>query len=71
MTTKTRATIIGGKDRCYYRALSTSELIEEAKYNPNIELCIALGERLQDKQRKLEGYHYDMSAERYDHDSQF
>ena len=66
-----KPTIIGGKDRCDYRAMSTSELIEEAKYAPNIELCIALGERLEKKQRKLENYHYDMEAERADYDSQF
>lgn len=39
-------TMIGGKDRCDYRALGTQALIEEARYNPNIELCVALGERL-------------------------
>ena len=39
-------TMIGGKDRCDYRALGTQALIEEARYNPNVELCIALGERL-------------------------
>ena len=39
--------IIGGKDRCDYRALSTQALIEEARYNPNVELCVALGERLE------------------------
>ena len=38
-------TIIG-KDRCYYRMQTDQELIEEAKYNPNPELCIALAERL-------------------------
>ena len=37
---------IGGKDRCDYRTLGTQALIEEAKYNPNVELCIVLGERL-------------------------
>ena len=35
-----------GKGRCDYRAMTDQELIEEAKYNPNPELCIALGERL-------------------------
>lgn len=45
-------TVIGGKDRCDYRAMSTSQLIEEAKYTPNIELCIALGERLEKKERE-------------------
>lgn len=39
-------TIIGGKDRCDYRTLGTKALIEEAQYNPNAELCIAIGERL-------------------------
>ena len=64
MTTK----IIGGKDRTDYRAMSNQELIEEAKYTPNIELCIALGERLQDMQRKLEAYRYDYEAERSGYD---
>ena len=63
-----KPTIIGGKDRTDYRAMSTQELIEEAKYCPNIELCIALGERLEDKQRKLEGYRYDVAAERHGSD---
>lgn len=45
-------TVIGGKDRCDYRAMSTTALIEEAKYTPNIELCIALGERLEKKERE-------------------
>lgn len=35
-------------DRCYYRSSSDRRLIEEARDNPNQELCIALGERLQD-----------------------
>lgn len=60
--------LIGGKDRSDYRAMSTQELIEEAKYYPSVELCIALAERLDDKQRKLEGYHYDMAAERHGSD---
>lgn len=38
--------IIIGKDRSYYRMQTDQELIEEAKYNPNPELCIALAERL-------------------------
>lgn len=45
-------TIIG-KDRSYYRMQKDEELIEEAKYNPNPELCIALGERLERK--RMEG----------------
>jgi hypothetical protein len=61
-------TIIGGKDRCDYRAMSNQELVEEAKYTPNIELCIALGERLHDMQRKLEAYRYDYEAERNGYD---
>jgi hypothetical protein len=59
--------IIGGKDRSDYRAMSTQELIEEAKYaiGPQWkELAVALAERLEDKQRKLDGYRYDMAAER-------
>jgi septal ring factor EnvC (AmiA/AmiB activator) len=35
-------------DRSYYRHESDTRLIEEAKYNPNRELAIALGERLED-----------------------
>ena len=46
--------MIGGKDRTYYRMASDDELIEEATYNPNVELCIALGERLEDITAKEE-----------------
>lgn len=35
-------------DRSYYRHEDDTRLIEEAKYNPNRELAIALGERLDD-----------------------
>lgn len=35
-------------DRSYYRSEPDNRLIEEAKYNPNRELAIALGERLED-----------------------
>lgn len=42
--------IIGGKDRCDYRAFDERTLIDEARYNPNVELCIVLGERLEDYQ---------------------
>ena len=35
-------------DRSYYRNENDTRLIEEAKYNPNRELAIALGERLED-----------------------
>jgi hypothetical protein len=41
--------IIGGKDRTYYRTMSTRELREEVKYGINVdwkELAIALAERL-------------------------
>ena len=64
MTTK----MIGGKDRTDYRVMTNRELVEEAKYTPNIELCIALGERLQDMERKLDNYRYDYEAERSDYD---
>jgi hypothetical protein len=46
--------IIGGKDRSYYRLMSDYDLIKEAVYNPSIELCIALGERLEDITHKEE-----------------
>ena len=35
-------------DRTTYRSQEDQQLIEEAKYNPNRELAIALGERLED-----------------------
>lgn len=35
-------------DRTTYRTWDETRLIEEAKYNPNRELAIALGERLED-----------------------
>lgn len=35
-------------DRTTYRTWEAKRLIEEAKYNPNRELAIALGERLED-----------------------
>jgi len=41
--------IIGGKDRDYYRGMSTKELREEVHYGINVdwkELAIALSERL-------------------------
>jgi DNA-binding XRE family transcriptional regulator len=38
--------MIGGKDRDYYRLESNSRLLQEAKYNPNIELCVVLADRL-------------------------
>ena len=52
-----KSKIIGGKDRCYYRAEPTSTLIEEAKYYPSIELCIVLGERLEQAE-KTKGFDY-------------
>ena len=66
-----KTTIIGGKDRSYYRAEPTANLIDEAKYHPNVELCIALGERLEKLQWKLDNYRLEADAERYDYDSQF
>ena len=47
--------MIGGKDRSYYRLASDRDLIEEAKYTPNAELAIALGERREDITYKEEG----------------
>lgn len=45
--------MIGAKDRNDYRAYTTKGLIEEARYYPNFELCIALAERLEDMERNL------------------
>lgn len=56
------------KDRNHYRAMSSRELIEEAKYNPNVELCIALGEKLDRAVRKIEDYRYDYDVQHYDCD---
>ena len=66
-----KPTIIGGKDRCDYRAMSTQELIEEASYAIGVEwreLAIALAERLEKKQRQIEDHRYDMEAERHGSD---
>jgi len=41
-------------DRSTYRMYEDDRLIEEAKYNPNRELAIVLGERLSDGNRDLE-----------------
>jgi DNA-binding XRE family transcriptional regulator len=38
------------KDRSYYRTEEDKLLIEEAKYNPNVELAVALAERLEEVQ---------------------
>jgi len=35
-------------DRNFYRTEEDQQLIEEAKYNPNHELAVVLGERLDD-----------------------
>lgn len=43
--------MIGAKDRNDYRTFTTKGLIEEAKYQPTIELAIALAERLEDLER--------------------
>ena len=45
--------MIGAKDRDYYRVENNKTLIEEAKYNPSVELCIVLAERLEDALEKL------------------
>lgn len=36
------------EDRTTYRSYSTARLIEVSKYEPNPELAVALGERLED-----------------------
>lgn len=36
------------QDRTYWRAQDDKRLIDEAKYYPSVELCIALAKRLQD-----------------------
>jgi hypothetical protein len=36
------------QDRTYWRTQDDKRLIDEAKYYPSVELCIALAERLQD-----------------------
>ena len=36
------------QDRSYWRAQNDKRLIDEAKHYPSVELCIALGERLED-----------------------
>lgn len=41
-------------DRSYYRHEDDKRLIEEAKYNPNRELAIALGERMDDLLAKFD-----------------
>lgn len=56
------------RDRNDYRAMPTTELIEETRYatNPNWqELAIALAERLDEHQLKLDGYRYDITSERH------
>jgi hypothetical protein len=40
-------------DRSYYRLESNQRLIEEARDNPNRELAIVLGERLEDTEADL------------------
>ena len=43
------------EDRTTYRTWDEKRLIEEAKYNPNRELAIALGERLEDLEYDTDG----------------
>ena len=53
-------------DRSTYRYEEDGRLIEEAKYNPNRELAIALGERLDDVLAQLEykiGEHKEVYAD--------
>lgn len=42
-------------DRTTYRTYEIPRLIDEAKYNPNRELAVALGERLEDLDLELDG----------------
>ena len=42
------------KDRNRYRMCEDSLLLEEAKYNPNAELAIVLGERLEEVQAEFD-----------------
>lgn len=48
-------------DRSTYRMYEDARLIEEAKYNPNRELAIVLGERLEDV---LKDYEEEFEEER-------
>lgn len=53
-------------DRSTYRTEDDGRLIEEAKYNPNRELAIALGERLEDVLAELDykiGEHKELYAD--------
>ena len=53
-------------DRSTYRYEDDGRLIEEAKYNPNRELAIALGERLDDVLAELDykiGEHKELYAD--------
>ena len=49
-------------DRSYYRLETDRRLIEEAKSNPNRELAIVLGERLEDRLVDLEQLHKEIAA---------
>lgn len=42
------------EDRTTYRSYSTTRLIEVSKYEPNSELAVALGERLEDLDFELD-----------------
>lgn len=42
------------RDRDYYRACTNTQLVEEARYNINIELAMVLGERLEAANAELE-----------------
>lgn len=43
------------EDRTTYRSYSTTRLIEVSKYEPNPELAVALGERLEDLEYDTDG----------------
>ena len=43
------------EDRTTYRSYTTTRLIEVSKHEPNPELAVALGERLEDLDYELDG----------------
>lgn len=43
------------EDRTTYRSYTTARLIEVSKYEPNPELAVALGERLEDLDYEMDG----------------
>jgi hypothetical protein len=51
-------------DRTYWRDQDDARLIDEAKHYPSVELCIALGERLNET-HETDRWHEELK-ERYD-----